>query len=150
MWPGLPIWWAASPFRSVSSVEESRAVEAYPEYPSVPEVTVALDFPEPESAFDLGTAGKINKTCSIGFASLPFSIHTLEDPDWEGIVKIADRALYAAKRSGRNAWVGLVPGPEHTDADELLPAATDPGILVEQGILNVQTSLEHTDQLVWE
>ena len=30
---------------------------------------------------------------------------------WEQSVDLADRCLYAAKEAGRNAWVGLLPGP---------------------------------------
>jgi len=32
--------------------------------------------------------------------------------DWEQSVNLADLALYAAKDAGKNAWVGVIPGPE--------------------------------------
>ena len=58
-------------------------------------------------SFDLGNGQTIRRTCSIGFASYPaFS----EDPDglnWEQVVNLADECLYAAKRHGRDAWIGL-------------------------------------------
>ena len=41
---------------------------------------------------------------SIGVASLPLFP---DSAGWEDAVRAADRALYAAKHSGRNAWVGL-------------------------------------------
>jgi diguanylate cyclase (GGDEF)-like protein len=42
----------------------------------------------------------LRRTCSIGFASWPAG------QSWEGTVDLADAALYAAKRGGRNASVG--------------------------------------------
>ncbi|MDH5823703.1 diguanylate cyclase [Luteimonas sp. RD2P54] len=50
-------------------------------------------------------------TCSIGFAPWPFSLEWPALGEWEDSVAMADRCLYAAKRGGKNAWVGLAPGP---------------------------------------
>jgi diguanylate cyclase (GGDEF)-like protein len=49
-------------------------------------------------------------TCSIGFAPWPFASAWPMVGDWEQSVDLADRCLYAAKASGKHAWVGLVPG----------------------------------------
>lgn len=49
-------------------------------------------------------------TVSIGFACWPFfpaTIEQLPKGDWTQTVRLADRALYAAKHAGRDAWVGL-------------------------------------------
>ena len=51
-------------------------------------------------------------TCSIGFAPWPFALECPEVGDWEACVGLADRCLYAAKRGGKDAWVGVVPGPQ--------------------------------------
>ncbi|MFO1270520.1 MAG: diguanylate cyclase [Rubrivivax sp.] len=56
----------------------------------------------------LGDDGRLLPvTCSIGFACLPFDRAQPRAFGWQDVVKLADVALYAAKRSGRDAWVGL-------------------------------------------
>ncbi len=47
-----------------------------------------------------------NITCSIGYLSCEPREDNLHS-NWRSIMKLTDIALYAAKRSGRNAWIGL-------------------------------------------
>ncbi|MCJ8300447.1 MAG: GGDEF domain-containing protein, partial [Pseudomonadales bacterium] len=55
--------------------------------------------------YEFGPEGKsFNVTCSIGFYSM---YNTKPNVDWEIKLKLADCAMYAAKNSGRNTWVGL-------------------------------------------
>ncbi len=54
---------------------------------------------------------EIHKTVSIGFCVFPLGFD-LPMVSWETAVALADRALYAVKRSGRNGWIGLYEGPE--------------------------------------
>jgi len=61
-------------------------------------------------AFDLGDGSTIKRTCSIGFALMPFLCAEPEFMSWEEVVDVADHCLYVAKRSGRNGWVGVLPG----------------------------------------
>ena len=49
----------------------------------------------------------LHKTCSIGFAAYPFYPLQPTALNWEQVVDRADEALYIAKNSGRNGWVGL-------------------------------------------
>ena len=58
---------------------------------------------------DAGTV--LSMTCSIGFAPFPVAAGTSDGPGWEQVLDLAHAGLYAAKRSGRNAWVGLTAGP---------------------------------------
>lgn len=61
-------------------------------------------------AFDLVDGSTIKRTCSIGFALMPFLCAEPEFMSWEEVVDVADHCLYVAKRSGRNGWVGVLPG----------------------------------------
>lgn len=47
---------------------------------------------------------------SIGLAPYPFG-QRLDQLDWTRVIDLADRALYEAKRDGRNTWVAVTPGP---------------------------------------
>jgi hypothetical protein len=47
----------------------------------------------------------VRTSCSIGLTCLPFVPDNPEAVSWEHAIKIADLALYRAKR-GRNAWRG--------------------------------------------
>jgi len=60
--------------------------------------------------FVLDDGQPLTKTCSIGYAALPFFTGDPSAVPWEEVVDIADTGLYMAKRNGRNAWVGLAPG----------------------------------------
>jgi len=73
---------------------------------------------------------------SIGFACQPFFPGAGEG--WEDTVSLADRALYAAKRSGRDAWVGIWGrGPDRHTVAEVL---ADPATLAARGEIEVVSS----------
>jgi diguanylate cyclase (GGDEF)-like protein len=57
--------------------------------------------------FDLGDGGGVRRTCSIGFASFPFSIAHPDVLTWEQVVAVADQALHRAKGAGANRWMGV-------------------------------------------
>jgi diguanylate cyclase (GGDEF)-like protein len=59
--------------------------------------------------FELGEGRSIERTCSIGFATYPIIDDQPDCLTWEQVVNLADECLYAAKRHGRNAWVGVMP-----------------------------------------
>jgi len=58
--------------------------------------------------FELGDGRSVHRTCSIGFASFPFSLAHPDVLTWEQVVAIADEALRRAKSTGANKWVGVM------------------------------------------
>jgi hypothetical protein len=58
------------------------------------------------------------------------------------IVDLADVGMYAAKRSGRNGWVGLMAGDVKITDDLLQRLKDDPQAALRSGELNVITSLD--------
>jgi diguanylate cyclase (GGDEF)-like protein len=59
------------------------------------------------ASFGVAADQNIRLTCSIGFASWPFFRHEPDALGWQDVLGLADRCLYLAKNSGRNAWIGL-------------------------------------------
>lgn len=59
--------------------------------------------------FVLDDGTTVRRTCCIGFAPFPFEAARPRAHGWEVVVEAADRALLAAKRLGRDAWIGLEP-----------------------------------------
>lgn len=91
--------------------------------------------------FILPDGTRIAKTCSVGFASHPFGPPEPELLTWQDVTGLIDMALYAAKRAGRNGWVGLA-ATDKTDPGALLAAMKhSPRDAVYSGVVEMQTNL---------
>lgn len=102
-----------------------------------------------QTAFEIGNDIVLHKTCSIGFSCFPFYPNLEEKITWEQVADLADKALYAAKKTTRNAWVGV--WAQHTPKIQL-PFAHFigcPELFEEMEGICVQTSIPKDQPLVW-
>ncbi len=65
--------------------------------------------------FDLGGGHKIRRTCSVGWAPFPWYPDSTRTFAFTEVLKLADRAMYLAKQSGRNRSVGVLPAGSYTE-----------------------------------
>lgn len=57
--------------------------------------------------YNFGHEPPVKLTCSIGFFIIRIYSREYGLKHWSNMIKVSDIALYAAKNSGRNTWVGL-------------------------------------------
>ena len=71
--------------------------------------------------FAVGSADEVHQTCSIGWAAFPWLQDDVDAMGYEQVLKFADRALYRAKKAGKDRAIGMAPMRGETDvagADE--------------------------------
>jgi diguanylate cyclase (GGDEF)-like protein len=71
--------------------------------------------------FAVGPADEVHQTCSIGWAAFPWLQDHVDAMGYEQVLKFADRALYRAKKAGKDQAIGMAPMRGETDlagADE--------------------------------
>ncbi len=101
-------------------------------------------------AYPFGDGQELRLTCSVGYSAFPV---LLDDPGafgWEDAVELADQCLYAAKRSGRDAFVGVYleePGSGDHLKPRLLHELPE---LVQEGALTLRTSFPEGQPLDWK
>jgi diguanylate cyclase (GGDEF)-like protein len=90
----------------------------------------------------------VRTSCSIGFTCLPFVPGRPDAVSWEHAIKIADLALYRAKR-GRNAWRGWF-GTERVAALPSVIAAVESNVdgLIANGVIIEESSTRGGDDTV--
>lgn len=92
------IRWGGDEFLVIGRCRDVHAAEALAE-----RIRAACD-----RSVELASGAKVDLSCSVGFACYPFFRTQPDAIGWEHVVSIADRALYVAKRSGANAWAGIL------------------------------------------
>jgi diguanylate cyclase (GGDEF)-like protein len=65
--------------------------------------------------FDLGGGHKVRRTCSVGWAPFPWYPDSTRTFAFTEVLKLADRAMYLSKQSGRNRSVGVLPAGLYAD-----------------------------------
>ena len=70
-----------------------------------------------DGKIELAAGAVAEISCSVGFACYPFFRTQPGAISWEHVIAIADRALYIAKHSGPNAWVGILGTKASATAD---------------------------------
>src|SRR5204862_8000675 len=90
----------------------------------------------------------VRTRCSIGLTCLPFVPGKPTAVSWEHAIKIADLALYRAKR-GRNAWRGWF-GTEAVASLHSVIAAVESNVdeLIADGVIIEHSSTRGTDDTV--
>lgn len=96
-----------------------------------------------ENVFEIGDGQVARTTCSVGFACYPF---VRDDPDavpWEQTLALADAALYTAKNTTRDAWVGYLSTPECTgNFNEVIKMIREePHQMKLKGLLDIRSSI---------
>lgn len=133
--------WGESEFMVVRSGAD-RALEK--ELAERLRVSVASHVFQPSDELELST------TCSIGFAGHPLLTHAPDALSWEDVVALAQAALDAARRTGRNSWVGLV-GDASTPSEGLPELLVDgPAALIAKERLRVVTSFDDGTTVRWD
>jgi diguanylate cyclase (GGDEF)-like protein len=62
--------------------------------------------------FEIEGCVSMRCTCSVGWAVFPWYVRDPKRVGYEDVLRLADAALYEAKKAGRNQAVGMLPGRE--------------------------------------
>ena len=101
-----------------------------------------------EHVFTVDQGRVVRTTCSIGYACFPFLRKNPRAFSWEEVLGLADAALYAVKKSGRDGWAGVVAN-EKTTPELLQLLRHHPQQVVAEGLVTIRSSVAPAAELVW-
>ncbi len=107
------------------------------------QLVAETDFPLPDGTI-------IRKTCSIGFSCYPFFPNQAQQYTWEQVVEVADMCLYAAKKSQRDAWVGVSGITEDGEQITFHELEHNMERFARSNKLEIVSSLKDLDQITWK
>ena len=128
--------------------EEFLIVSRFSRRSEAPQMAERIRRAVADNAFSLPDGQPFNKTCSIGFACYPFVAEMAPALSWEQVIDTADRALYAAKKSGRNRCVGLIATDKTPQAQLYQHISEDIRGLIERG--EIAVIADSDKNLVWD
>jgi len=129
--------------------EEFLVIARFTERSNAPELAERLRKTVENYEFSIGENNILKKTCSIGFACYPFSTQDTEALTWNQVVDVADHCMYAAKKSSRNAWVGLYNNTNVRGNDLFKAVIEKTETLLQTDELEILTSITEVDQVNW-
>ncbi len=88
-------------------------------------------------AFELDDGTQCRLTCSVGLVEDPLFPATPRLLGWEQMVTLADRALYQAKATGRDAWAAFRPCGEARPPAGMTAFEGDPSWLIDTGLVEM-------------
>ncbi len=80
--------------------------------------------------------------CSLGYAFYPFLPSSPSLLSWEQVLQVADRAMYMAKTSGKDAWVGIAAREGSRRPGLLETLIADPESLYRDDAINVASNVK--------
>jgi diguanylate cyclase (GGDEF)-like protein len=128
--------------------EEFLAVSRFVNHEIAAELAERLRRQIEAHAFDIGGGRSVRKTVSIGFAAFPFVPDQPSLVGWEQVIDIADTALLAAKRTQRNAWIGLS-AKGATDKGGIEELFRNPNDAIRKSF-HVESSIDPGQPICWD
>jgi len=129
--------------------EEFLVIARFTERSNAPELAERLRKTVENYEFSIGEDNIIKKTCSIGFACYPFSTQDTEALTWNQVIDVADHCMYAAKKSSRNAWVGLYSNTNGRGDDLFKAVIEQTKSLLQTDELEIRSSITEVDKVNW-
>jgi diguanylate cyclase (GGDEF)-like protein len=99
--------------------------------------------------FNIGASEPVRLACSIGFTCFPFLPSEPRLLNWEQVLAVADQALYAAKYTARNAWVGIFETEQAIPDNLFQSILEDPQAVLDAGEIDVASSISRARPLDW-